>query len=86
MGTSPELLIGTTRKSVTRLSGGSWLGAMSAEGCGLYEHVVRPATGEWFEGIWRGCDTALPGSRRHHPGRNEIPDSPRMDTWIPRRS
>jgi dihydrofolate reductase len=27
----------------------------------LYEHVMRPATGEYFEGIWRGCSTALMG-------------------------
>jgi hypothetical protein len=25
----------------------------------LYEHVMRPATNEYFEGIWRGCDTAF---------------------------
>ena len=30
------------------------------ECCGLDEHVMRPATGECFEGIWRGCDTAWP--------------------------
>ena len=27
----------------------------------LHEHALRPATGEYFEGIWRGCDTALLG-------------------------
>ncbi|MGD0068669.1 MAG: dihydrofolate reductase family protein [Streptosporangiaceae bacterium] len=27
----------------------------------LYEHVMQPATGEYFEGIWRGCSTALMG-------------------------
>lgn len=27
----------------------------------LYEHVMRPATAEYFEGIWRGCSTALLG-------------------------
>ena len=27
----------------------------------LYEHAMQPATGEYFEGIWRGCSTALMG-------------------------
>lgn len=31
----------------------------------LYEHVMRPATGEYFEGIWRGCDTALLGRNNY---------------------
>lgn len=34
----------------------------------LYEHVMRPATGEFFEGIRRGRSTAL-------LGRNNTPDS-----------
>lgn len=28
---------------------------------GMYEQVMRPATSEYFEDIWRGCDTALLG-------------------------
>lgn len=31
----------------------------------LYEHVMRPATGEYFEGIWRGCSTALLGRNNY---------------------
>ena len=31
----------------------------------LYEHVGRPATGEYFEGIWRGCSTALMGRNNY---------------------
>ena len=31
----------------------------------IYEHVMRPATGEYFEGIWRGCSTALLGRRNY---------------------
>lgn len=31
----------------------------------LYEHVMRPATTEYFEGIWRGCDTALLGRNNY---------------------
>lgn len=31
----------------------------------LYEHVMRPATGEFFEGIWRGCSTALLGRNNY---------------------
>ena len=31
----------------------------------LYEHVMRPASGEYFEGIWRGCDTALLGRNNY---------------------
>ena len=31
----------------------------------LYEHVMRPGTGEYFEGIWRGCDTALLGRNNY---------------------
>lgn len=31
----------------------------------LYEHVMRPATGEYFEGIWRGCSTALMGRNNY---------------------
>ena len=27
----------------------------------LYEHVMHPAAEEYFEGIWRGCSTALLG-------------------------
>ncbi len=27
----------------------------------MYEQVMRPATSEYFEDIWRGCDTALLG-------------------------
>jgi dihydrofolate reductase len=31
----------------------------------LYEHAMRPATGEYFEGIWRGCSTALMGRNNY---------------------
>jgi dihydrofolate reductase len=31
----------------------------------IYEHVMRPATGEYFEGIWRGCSSALLGRRNY---------------------
>jgi dihydrofolate reductase len=31
----------------------------------LYEHVMRPASGEFFEGIWRGCSTALMGRNNY---------------------
>jgi dihydrofolate reductase len=31
----------------------------------LYEHVMRPATEEYFEGIWRGCSTALLGRNNY---------------------
>lgn len=31
----------------------------------LYEHVMRPATAEYFEGIWRGCSTALMGRNNY---------------------
>lgn len=27
----------------------------------LHEHAVRPTTAEYFEGIWRGCTTAMMG-------------------------
>jgi dihydrofolate reductase len=31
----------------------------------LYEHAMRPATAEYFEGIWRGCSTALMGRNNY---------------------
>lgn len=31
----------------------------------LYEHVMRPATAEYFEGIWRGCSSALLGRNNY---------------------
>jgi dihydrofolate reductase len=31
----------------------------------LYEHATRPASGEYFEGIWRGCSTALLGRNNY---------------------
>jgi dihydrofolate reductase len=31
----------------------------------LYEHAMRPATGEYFEGIWRGSSTALMGRNNY---------------------
>ncbi len=31
----------------------------------LYEHVSRPETGEYFEGIWRGCSTAMLGRNNY---------------------
>jgi dihydrofolate reductase len=31
----------------------------------LYEHAMRPDTGEYFEGIWRGCSTALLGRNNY---------------------
>jgi len=31
----------------------------------LHEHALLPATGEYFEGIWRGCSTALMGRINH---------------------
>ena len=47
----------------------------------LHEHALRPATGEYFEGIWRGCDTALLGRTNYvgfhsvWPGITEDPDT-----------
>ena len=32
-----------------------------AEDSWLHQHALRPATGEYFEGIWRGCSTAMMG-------------------------
>ena len=37
----------------------------------LYEHVMRPATSEYFEGIWRGCSTALMG-RNNYAGFHSV--------------
>jgi dihydrofolate reductase len=37
----------------------------------LYEHAMRPATGEFFEGIWRGCSTALLG-RSNYTGFHSV--------------
>lgn len=31
----------------------------------LYEHVMRPATAEYFEGVWRGCSSALLGRNNY---------------------
>lgn len=31
----------------------------------LYEHVMQPATAEYFEGIWRGCSTAMLGRNNY---------------------
>ena len=31
----------------------------------LTEHAMRPATGEYFEGLWRGCTTALVGRNNY---------------------
>ncbi len=31
----------------------------------LHEHALKPATGEYFEGIWRGCTTALMGRNNY---------------------
>lgn len=31
----------------------------------LYEHVMHPASEEYFEGIWRGCSAALLGRRNY---------------------
>jgi dihydrofolate reductase len=31
----------------------------------LYEHAMRPDTGEYFEGVWRGCSTALLGRNNY---------------------
>lgn len=31
----------------------------------LYEHVMQPATAEYFEGIWRGCSTVMLGRNNY---------------------
>lgn len=51
----------------------------------LHQHVMQPATGEYFEGIWRGCSTVLMGRNNYvgfhavWPGITEDPATdPRM--------
>ena len=37
----------------------------------LYEHAGRPATAEYFEGIWRGADTIVLG-RTNYEGFHSV--------------
>lgn len=45
----------------------------------LYEDVMLPTMAEYFEGIWRGCSTAMPGRNNYvgstasGPGSSRIP-------------
>ena len=58
----------------------------------LHEHALRPETGEYFEGIWRGCTSALMGRTNYEgfhsvwPGIREDPATdPRtrdLATWL----
>jgi hypothetical protein len=50
----------------------------------LYEHAGEPATAEYFEGIWRGADTILPG-RTDYEGFHAVwPDVARDGRTDPR--
>ena len=58
----------------------------------LYEHAGKEATSAYFEGIWRGCDTALLGRKNYEgfhsvwPGIARDPSVPirtrELGTWI----